>query len=72
MYDETNKPQLPLVALGTWAWGTGISGSKLIFGKNTSENNCIKSIKKQYSRDSPYGTRPLFTEMEAVKHCLES
>ncbi len=27
------------IALGTWAWGTGMFGGDTIFGSNTDENN---------------------------------
>ena len=27
------------IALGTWAWGTGMFGGDTVFGSNTDENN---------------------------------
>ena len=29
----------PKIALGTWAWGTGMFGGDTVFGSNTDENN---------------------------------
>lgn len=35
---QINGKTLPPVAIGTWAWGGGANGSKMIFGSSTEEN----------------------------------
>lgn len=35
---QINNKELPKVMVGTWAWGSGINGSKMVFGNSYDEN----------------------------------
>ncbi len=45
MLNTINEKEIPILALGTWAWGTGINGSKMIFGTSTDENTLKESFR---------------------------
>lgn len=42
-YVKMDNIEIPQIALGTWAWGTGINGGGMIFGNNLNENE-LKNI----------------------------
>ena len=39
----------PSCVIGTWAWGSGVNGGKMIFGSNTDEAVLIETFEKAYS-----------------------
>lgn len=43
-----NNKSLPACAIGTWAWGAGMNGSKMVFGNNYSEEQLIKTFNTAY------------------------
>jgi len=45
---ELNGKVLPLCMIGTWAWGNGINGSKMVFGKRYSEEQLIQTFHRAY------------------------
>lgn len=44
-----NNKVLPCCMAGTWAWGKGANGSKMVFGKCYSESDLEKAFEKAYS-----------------------
>lgn len=42
------KENLPACMIGTWAWGNGMNGSKMVFGKRYSEEQLVKTFHKAY------------------------
>ncbi len=38
----------PPCAVGTWAWGSGINGGKMIFGKNTDDSVLCETFERAY------------------------
>lgn len=38
----------PACMIGTWAWGTGMNGSKMVFGCNYSEEQLMETFNKAY------------------------
>ena len=48
MNKELNGKRLPSCMLGTWAWGKGINGSKMIFGKSYSEEQLVETFCTAY------------------------
>lgn len=44
-----NNKTLPSCMAGTWAWGKGANGSKMVFGKYYSEAELEKAFEKAYS-----------------------
>lgn len=46
---EVNGKTLPKVVLGSWAWGTGMNGSRMIFGTATDK----EELKKVYNERVP-------------------
>lgn len=44
-----NNKTLPCCTAGTWAWGKGMNGSKIVFGKSYSEADLEKAFEKAYS-----------------------
>ncbi|HIU75128.1 MAG TPA: aldo/keto reductase [Candidatus Pelethocola excrementipullorum] len=38
MANTINEKEIPIVAIGTWAWGSGLNGSRMIFGTSTDES----------------------------------
>lgn len=38
MANTINGKEIPIVVVGTWAWGSGLNGSKMIFGSSTDES----------------------------------
>ncbi|MEE1171584.1 MAG: aldo/keto reductase, partial [Ruminococcus sp.] len=45
-----NNICLPSCAIGTWAWGAGMNGSKMVFGKNYSEEQLSKTFDTAYEQ----------------------
>ncbi|MEE0060707.1 MAG: aldo/keto reductase [Acutalibacteraceae bacterium] len=45
-----NSKILPTCAIGTWAWGTGMNGSKMVFGNNYSEEQLAKTFETAYDK----------------------
>lgn len=45
-----NNKILPPCAIGTWAWGTGMNGSKMVFGNNYSEEQLAKTFDTAYDK----------------------
>lgn len=45
---ELNGNLLPSCMIGTWAWGSGINGSKMVFGKSYSEEQLMQTFQKAY------------------------
>lgn len=45
-----NNKSLPPCAIGTWAWGTGMNGSKMVFGNNYSEEQLAKTFDTAYNK----------------------
>lgn len=43
-----NKP-IPKIAIGTWGWGEGINGSRLIFGTKPKKEDMLKTFDIAYS-----------------------
>lgn len=43
-----NNKTLPPCAIGTWAWGSGMNGSKMVFGNNYSEEQLTKTFDTAY------------------------
>ncbi len=43
-----NNKILPPCAIGTWAWGAGMNGSKMVFGNNYSEEDLDKTFYTAY------------------------
>lgn len=41
---DLNNKQLPPCMIGTWAWGTGSNGSKIVFGKKYEEAQLMKTF----------------------------
>lgn len=48
--EKINEKTHPLCVIGTWAWGSGINGSKMIFGKSYSEEQLAKTFEAAYSK----------------------
>lgn len=44
-----NKKPTPPVAIGTWAWGSGVNGSKMIFGSSVDENAISEAFNEAYN-----------------------
>ena len=51
LYFINGKPA-PIAAIGTWAWGGGMNGGRMIFGTVTDESTLMESFAMQY-RFSP-------------------
>ena len=45
-----NNKTLPPCAIGTWAWGAGMNGSKMVFGNNYSEEQLTKTFDTAYNK----------------------
>ncbi|MEE1076895.1 MAG: aldo/keto reductase [Acutalibacteraceae bacterium] len=45
-----NNKSLPPCAIGTWAWGTGMNGSKMVFGNNYSEEQLAETFDTAYDK----------------------
>lgn len=45
-----NNKTLPICAIGTWAWGEGMNGSKMVFGKNYSEEQLIRTFDTAFDK----------------------
>ncbi len=43
MPNKINEKEIPVLAIGTWAWGTGINGSRMIFG-TTTDKSTLKEV----------------------------
>lgn len=39
---KINEKEIPKIAIGTWAWGSGINGSRMIFGESVDKNELKK------------------------------
>ncbi len=48
MNRELDGKRLPLCMVGTWAWGKGMNGSKMIFGRTYSEEQLIETFCKAF------------------------
>lgn len=46
---QINGKTLPPVAIGTWAWGGGANGSKMIFGSSTEESVLNEAFQTAYN-----------------------
>lgn len=42
---EINGKRLPDCMIGTWAWGKGVNGSRMIFGKTYSEEQLVETFR---------------------------
>lgn len=47
---EKDKKTNPPYMIGTWAWGTGMNGSKMVFGKSYSEEQLAKTFQTAYEK----------------------
>ncbi|MEE0264764.1 MAG: aldo/keto reductase [Acutalibacteraceae bacterium] len=45
-----NNKSLPSCAIGTWAWGAGMNGSKMVFGKSYSEEQLTETFNTAYDK----------------------
>lgn len=45
---ELNGKKVPVCMIGTWAWGNGMNGSKMIFGKTYSEEQLEETFQTAY------------------------
>ena len=45
-YAKLDNKKLPKIVFGTWSWGTGVNGGKMIFGKSVEEEEIHKAYKK--------------------------
>ena len=43
-YEKLKKSDLPPIAFGTWAWGSGINGGSMMFGKTTDTAEIMKAF----------------------------
>ncbi|MDO5558173.1 MAG: aldo/keto reductase [Oscillospiraceae bacterium] len=43
-----NNSKIPPVAIGTWAWGSGMNGSKMIFGTSSDESTIKEAFAAAY------------------------
>ena len=50
MIRKINGKEIPPVMVGTWAWGPGMVGSGMIFGKKYDEASLIETFKTAYQR----------------------
>lgn len=48
MYKSLNQKTIPQCMIGTWAWGKGMNGSKMIFGKSYSKQQLIDTFCTAY------------------------
>lgn len=48
MHYYINGKKIPVAAIGTWAWGTGMNGSKMIFGTSTDETTLREAFVSAY------------------------
>lgn len=48
MYKSLSQQTIPHCMIGTWAWGNGINGSKMIFGNSYSKQQLIDTFCKAY------------------------
>lgn len=48
MIRKINGKEIPPVMIGTWAWGPGMVGSGMIFGKKYDEDSLINTFKTAY------------------------
>ena len=42
------KENIPACMIGTWAWGNGMNGSKMVFGQKYSEEQLLETFYKAY------------------------
>ena len=45
---DFNNGKIPPCMIGTWAWGTGMNGSRLVFGKSYSEEQLAQTFDTAY------------------------
>lgn len=45
---KTDRKEYPSYMIGTWAWGAGINGSKMVFGKKCSEEELVQTFQLAY------------------------
>lgn len=48
MQYQINGKTIPKLAVGTWAWGSGINGSKMVFGTSADETELKKAFNTAY------------------------
>lgn len=46
--NKINNKELSLCMIGTWAWGNGMNGSKMVFGKKYDKQQLIDTFNKAY------------------------
>lgn len=49
MNKTLNEKTIPSYMIGTWAWGQGINGSKMIFGKTYSQEQLMETFRTAYA-----------------------
>lgn len=49
MNRELNGKMIPPCMIGTWAWGNGLNGSKMIFGKTYNEAQLMETFLTAYN-----------------------
>lgn len=48
MQYQVNGKNIPNIAVGTWAWGSGINGSKMVFGASPDESELKRAFNTAY------------------------
>ena len=62
---KINGKEIPSVAIGTWAWGSGTNGSKIVFGSKSDPDTLKESFDIAFL-DPPYSAGILPDALERV------
>lgn len=72
MQYQINGKVIPKFAIGTWAWGAGINGNKMIFGASADEFELKKHLIQHIKMVLYCGIQLQFMEWGMQRKFLES